>query len=52
MMAKAITKIKRYEVSREDQIEQDVREVKEAVADNKDSLLRSEEHTSELQSHS
>lgn len=40
MMAKAITKIKRYEVSREDQIEQDVREVKEAVADNKDSLLK------------
>lgn len=40
MMAKAISKIKRYEVSREDQVEQDVQEVKEAVADHKDSILK------------
>ncbi|UOR13048.1 DUF1641 domain-containing protein [Halobacillus amylolyticus] len=39
-MAKAIRNIKRLEVSREEQIEKDVSEVKEAVADNKDAILK------------
>ncbi|ELK46067.1 DUF1641 domain-containing protein [Halobacillus sp. ACCC02827] len=39
-MAKAITNIKRMEISRDTQIEKDVQEVREAVADNKDAILK------------
>lgn len=39
-MAKPITTIKKYKVSREEQVERDVHDVKEAVADNKDAILK------------
>ncbi|UOQ43268.1 DUF1641 domain-containing protein [Halobacillus salinarum] len=39
-MAKPITSIKRYQVPREEQVENDVNEVKQAVADNKEAILK------------
>jgi uncharacterized protein YjgD (DUF1641 family) len=39
-MAKSITSIKRYEKTRNEQVESDVAEVKEAVADNKEAILK------------
>ncbi|MFD2924065.1 DUF1641 domain-containing protein [Halobacillus naozhouensis] len=39
-MAKSIRSVKPMEVPREEQIEKDVSEVKEAVADNKDAILK------------
>ncbi|MFQ3546030.1 DUF1641 domain-containing protein [Halobacillus rhizosphaerae] len=39
-MAKSITTIKRYEVSQEEQREKDFSEVKEAVSDNKEAILK------------
>ncbi|WP_226578034.1 DUF1641 domain-containing protein [Halobacillus litoralis] len=39
-MARAITDIKRYEKTREQQVEENVQEVKEAVADNKEAILK------------
>lgn len=39
-MAKPIKNIKKYEMSREEQVDQDVAEVREAVADNKDAILK------------
>lgn len=40
LMSKPITDIKKYTISREEQIENDFEEVKEAVADHKDSILK------------
>ncbi|MCA1023551.1 DUF1641 domain-containing protein [Halobacillus litoralis] len=48
-MARAITDIKRLEKSREEVIEENVQEVKEAVADNKDAILEGIELLSALQ---
>lgn len=39
-MAKRMTNIKKYQRTREEQVEKDVQEVKEAVADNKDAILK------------
>ncbi|MGP4068351.1 DUF1641 domain-containing protein [Halobacillus sp. B29] len=39
-MAKPITSIKKYEASREEQIEKDFEEVKAAIADNKTAILK------------
>ncbi|ARI77709.1 DUF1641 domain-containing protein [Halobacillus mangrovi] len=39
-MAKSITKIKKYEKTREEQVESDTAEVREAVADNKEAILK------------
>ncbi|MFD1017923.1 DUF1641 domain-containing protein [Thalassobacillus hwangdonensis] len=39
-MAKSITTIKRKEIPREVKVDQDMQEVKEAISDNKDSILK------------
>ncbi|WP_281975234.1 DUF1641 domain-containing protein [Halobacillus litoralis] len=39
-MGKAISSIKRYELSKEEQREKDMQEVQEAVADNKEAILK------------